>query len=118
MRISDWSSDVCSSDLRHQPLDIAVFVDDEADAPFLILEVQQLLVERRAFRDEIGFRGQRQPAVGIPIVYGGKLDCEAQVNATFEIVERRLAHRTSTVLAATELVPDGTLRVGYNHAAD
>src|SRR3546814_6199510 len=103
MRISDWSSDVCSSDLRHQPLDIAVFVDDEADAPFLILEVQQLLVERRAFRDEIGFRGQRQQAVGIQIVFGGKLDCAAQVNDTFEIVDRTIEDRQRSEEHTSEL---------------
>jgi hypothetical protein len=40
---------------RDEPLNVAVFVDDEGRTPLMLLKVQQLLVERCAFRDEVGF---------------------------------------------------------------
>ena len=39
---------------RHQPQHVAVFVHHDADAPPRVLEIDQLAVQRRAFRHEVG----------------------------------------------------------------
>src|SRR3546814_13608980 len=46
MRISDWSSDVCSSDLPEEPFDLVLFVDKaEYDRTSLLLPTKAKLVE-------------------------------------------------------------------------
>src|SRR3546814_1599574 len=52
MRISDWSSDVCSSDLQAEPVGVAerlVFAIDRGDA---VLEVDDR--RQRGFEDDVG----------------------------------------------------------------
>ena len=39
---------------RHQSLDVAVLVDHECHAALVALEIQELRIERRARRDEVG----------------------------------------------------------------
>src|SRR3546814_21072515 len=50
MRISDWSSDVCSSDLVHQPQAVAVAVEGDAEVAALpqhgFLKLPQVLGHR------------------------------------------------------------------------
>ena len=47
---------------RHEPQHVAVFVDDECEPATLLLELQQLLVQRRALGHVVGLAATRERA--------------------------------------------------------
>src|SRR3546814_3971375 len=61
MRISDWSSDVCSSDLAAEAVDAAVFEahGDDAAADLAVRAIFHDQVEREIFDEEVGVIFQR-----------------------------------------------------------
>src|SRR3546814_6923440 len=61
MRISDWSSDVCSSDLRVEQLELA-----RRAVAIAIKDVEGLVVEQA-------------PAIALPVVQIGRASCRERV---------------------------------------
>ena len=80
---------------RHQSLDVAVFVDDERDAAPVALEVEQLHVERRAFRHEVRFAlpCELQQVLAIEVAACERARDLLHVQDADDVVEVALAHR-------------------------
>src|SRR3546814_4204848 len=85
MRISDWSSDVCSSDLRLRARDVAILkgIEQHEHQPLVVAEVTAAAaahvdLARRADRD------QRHDIVRRPVSFGhakeiGRASCRERV---------------------------------------
>jgi len=92
---------------RHDSQYVAVFVDDNADASFLLLEIDQLGRKGRVFRDEIGIvAGLEQAFVGQLIMAEQPRDL-AHVDDAFDLVDVLAEHRQACVGRRAQLSHDG-----------
>lgn len=89
----------------------AVFVHHHAQAPLLFMEVQQLQLQRRAFRHEVGFvAGGEQGFFGQAGVGQQVLDL-ASVEHRLDLVDVAVKHRQARALGRAQLLDDGFDRV-------
>ena len=84
----------------------AVFVDDDADASFLFLEIDQLSRERRAFRDEVGFQAGAQQGLVSQLVMGQQAGDLAHMHHAFDLVDVVAIHRQAGVVGGAQLGGD------------
>src|SRR3546814_11804457 len=78
MRISDWSSDVCSSDLPDigsRGRGVAVIRDEAALIAYLTRASDDVLVQRYIGGDEFGVFVYRRPEDGKPVIYSITQKC-------------------------------------------
>ena len=93
---------------RHEPLDVAVFVDDERQAPAVALELVELHGERRAFGHEVGFAraGDLDQPLARQRVARQLLRHALHVQDADQVVELALVHRQARVRRLAQLVED------------
>src|SRR3546814_2197286 len=96
MRISDWSSDVCSSDLRTRAPEIAELVDAQISAPVLIVlpKWQTMAVPGQTQKPgwvSVGFPA-RPPVAMLPPAHFGKVAIEAAPAKAQQVPARLAGH--------------------------
>src|SRR3546814_2521872 len=96
MRISDWSSDVCSSDLRTRAPEIAELVDAQISAPVLIVlpKWQTMAVPGQTQKPgwvSVGFPA-RPPVAMLPPAHFGQVAIEAAPGKTQQVPARLAGH--------------------------
>ena len=76
---------------RHETLEIAVFVDDESDAPPQAAKTQQLVVERRSFgrEERLAAHGNVAQAIARQAASRQLVGDEAHVDDSLHAVESR-----------------------------
>src|SRR3546814_18553279 len=96
MRISDWSSDVCSSDLRTRAPEIAELVDAQISAPVLIVlpNWQTMAVPGQTQKPgwvSVGFPA-RPPVAMLPPAHFGQAAIETAPAETPQVAARLARH--------------------------
>src|SRR3546814_14850041 len=96
MRISDWSSDVCSSDLRTRAPEIAELVDAQISAPVLIVlpKWQTMAVPDQTQKPgwvSVGFPA-RPPVAMLPPAHFGQVAIEAAPGKKQQVPARLAGH--------------------------
>ncbi len=105
---------------RHQAIDVTVFVDHEAEAPLVTLEIGQLGGQGRALGDEVRLAAARdfdQPVAG-EAVAGQFLHDPFHVQHTDEVVEFAFVHRQAGVQRLAQLIEDVLPGGGHVDAGD
>ncbi|MNS98366.1 hypothetical protein D3C72_1327300 [compost metagenome] len=97
---------------------LAVFVDHHAQAPLLLVEVQQLQLQRRAFRHEVRFvtSGQQRFARQITVVQ--QVPDLPGVEHRFNLIDVAMEHRQACALVMPQLFDDFFDRVIEVDAVD